>query len=133
MIIPILIIILCILSGLLNSTEDLIKDKYHESIFTKIPHPWFYIDSWKNKYKDRDVSKGRTKIKILSIQITKPVQFTDWWHFSKMLHLTFLFISMILCTLLTPGLQSFTIILLAGTLRNLSFSFGYNHLFRKIE
>ena len=127
--IEILIIIFCSLSGLLNSTEDLLKDKYHESIFRNFKHNWFSIDSWKNKYINRDPELGRIYYNILGCKIRKPVQFTDWWHFSKMLHLVLLFISMILCTYLEFDFKSFLIIFIAGCFRNISFSIGYNKLF----
>lgn len=128
-----LIIIFCSISGLLNSTEDLIKDKYHESIFKKINHIWFSIDSWRNKYVNRDPALGRIYYNILGYRIRKPVQFTDWWHFSKMLHLTLLFTSMVLCTYLEFGIVSFIVIFIAGCFRNIAFSFGYKTLFKSKE
>jgi hypothetical protein len=125
-----ILLILCFLSGLLNSTEDLIKDKYYESIFSKINHSWFSVDSWKNKYIDRDVSKGRKKIKIFNFEIIKPVQITDWWHFSKMLNLTFLFLGMFICTKFEFNFQTFILIFVSGCIRNIGFSLGYNTLFK---
>jgi hypothetical protein len=124
-----LIIIFCILSGLLNSTEDLLKDKYYESIFINFKHSWFAIDSWKNKYINRDPALGRIYYNVLGHRVRKPVQFTDWWHFSKMSHLILLFLSMFLCTYLEFNFKNFILIFISGCLRNISFSIGYNKLF----
>lgn len=128
--IVILIFVLCFLSGLLNSTEDLLKDKYHESIFKNFKHIWFSYDSWKNKYVNRDPKFGRVMWNILGIKIIKPVQFTDWWHFSKMLSLTFLFMSMLLSSTLGLTIGSTIVIITAGLIRNLGFVLGYTKLFK---
>jgi hypothetical protein len=129
--IEILIILFCFISGLLNSTEDLFKDKYYQSIFRDSNHVWFSYDSWKNKYVNRDSKQGRVKIKLFGYEFIKPVQFTDWWHFSKMLNLTLLFVSMLLSISLEMNFLSVIVIVAAGCLRNVGFTLGYTKLFYK--
>ncbi len=46
------------------------------------PFWWNLKEGWKNKYVNRDPSRGRHK---LSLGVLYPVQFTDAWHFFKML------------------------------------------------
>jgi len=124
-----IIFILCFISGLLNSTEDLIKDKYHQSIFKKFKHIWFSYDSWKNKYVNRDPKQGRVKFNVLGIQIIKPVQLTDWWHFSKMMNLICLFSAMLIASNLDFNFWTIVTIIIAGIVRNLGFMWGYKTLF----
>jgi len=127
--IEILIILFCFVSGLLNSTEDLLKDKYYQSVFKDFNHIWFSEDSWKNKYISRDPKFGRVKINLFGLSFNKPVQLTDWWHFSKMLSLSLLFLSMTFAIFLEWSLNSFLVVFLAGCLRNVGFSLGYYKLF----
>ena len=57
---------------------------------------WFHPLSWKNKYFDYDVGRhGRVHWKIVGLEINKPVQITDSWHFFKMLMIIFMAISVI--------------------------------------
>lgn len=125
----IIVFLLCFLSGLLNSTEDLIKDKWYQSIFRNFKHVWFWQDSWKNKYVDRDPKLGRVKINLILFKIVKPVQLTDWWHFSKMLNLTFLFLAMLFCLNLEFDFWGVITVVIAGLLRNVGFVLGYENIF----
>jgi len=129
-----LIIILCCVSGMLNASEDLIKDKHEKSIFSSFKSTFFAKDSWLNKYNNRVYCQGRVKWNILGFKFNKPVQLTDWWHFSKMLSLTCYFVSIGLA-LYSTQYYSLTMSmfwgLIAGCLRNVTFSLFYNHLFIK--
>ncbi len=137
MVIVNMIIILCIISGALNASEDMIKDKWHESSFanpywtsrsSKLKY-WFIADSWKNKYKFREPNYGRLKWKVLGLSFNKPVQLTDWWHFSKMLSLSCYFTAILLALYSKNNyslIDSVFIALNASIARNLAFSLFYN-------
>ena len=75
------------LSGICDAIVDTLEFHYSESIFTKYnPQIWDISKSWTNKYIDHDESKGVRKVNILwIIKIDVPVQFTDAFHFFKML------------------------------------------------
>jgi hypothetical protein len=130
LIILITILILCIISGLLNATEDIITHKYEQSVFSKFNHIWFSKDSWKNKYINRDFKMGRIKWNILGISFNKPVQLTDWWHFSKMLSLTCYFIGIFLSLQIDKisFYGALLFVLFYGVARNISFRIFYHHI-----
>jgi len=70
------------IAGLLNGLMDTLVHHFGTSILKSLnPLFWDASISWKNKYIDRDPSKGRTLL---------PVMLTDAWHFVKII-----FISMI--------------------------------------
>ncbi len=84
-------IILFVLAAICNSIMDTLGDHQEISIFSSLQakYGWFwsnaYTESWKNKYANRDPSKGRVKWNIFGLKINRPVQITDAWHFFKML------------------------------------------------
>jgi hypothetical protein len=133
LILLITILILCIVSGGLNATEDIIQHKYEKSIFTEFKGIWFSQDSWKNKYVDRDFRNGRIKWSILGFKFNKPVQLTDWWHFSKMLSLTCYFTGILISLQIDKinFYESLIYVLFFGVSRNISFRIFYHHILLK--
>ena len=88
MITSIIISFLIFIAALCNAVMDTVDHHFSNSIFNKIKSPfwrlWFNENAgWKNKYVDRDPSKGRVKWNIFGIKFNKPVQITDAWHFFK--------------------------------------------------
>lgn len=81
--------ILIVIASISKSIMDTVNFKFKDSIFSKIKSEklknWFnQTDSWKNKYKDRDPSKGPAFIGSTTIF----VWITDAWHFFQMIMLT---------------------------------------------
>ena len=91
-----------VLASICNAIMDVCDHHYYKSIFKKMcktqkcSYWWNQNAGWKNKYVDRDVSKGRVKWHFLGITFNKPVQICDSWHFFKALMVIFLAISTIL-------------------------------------
>jgi len=86
--------IFIMLAAIMNATMDVTDQKFGQSIFFNLFkfkmffgiewNLWAGIDQmWRNKYVDRDVSKGLREDKILFIKANF-VQLYDIWHFSKM-------------------------------------------------
>jgi hypothetical protein len=119
------------ISGALNASEDIIKDKWHISIFRNFERfKWFKYDSWKNKYTfEKNKIIDRVKWDFILFKINKPVQLTDWWHFSKMIRLIFMFSAIGIASTLSLNVnQAILLVIICGTLRNIIFSFFYNKL-----
>lgn len=72
-----------------NAVMDTCKHHFWTSIFnnySKRNDRWYNAEkSWRNKYIKGDPNRGRVTWMILGFKINKPVQFTDAWHFAKML------------------------------------------------
>ena len=83
-------IILMIIAGVFNATMDVLKVRYKTSIFSKWKNQqWINPElSWTNKWK----SKSKMGDKIMS---TVLVWTTDMWHFSKMLMLVCISLSIV--------------------------------------
>jgi len=76
-------IILIILAGLFNAAMDILKNKYHNSIFKKYKNKQ-WIDptiSWKNKWKNENPIYGNK----FFLSSTLFVFITDLWHLFKTL------------------------------------------------
>ena len=76
--------LLClIMAALCNSVMDTLQFHYSKSVFAKAPELsqrwWNPAVSWKNKYQDRDVTRGEA----FPFSSTALVGFTDAWHFFK--------------------------------------------------
>lgn len=85
----ILIIVLMAFAGICKSVMDTVDFRFNESIFSKFKSEkvrmWFnQSQGWKNKYKDRDPSKGPAFFG----STTFLSWVTDAWHFFQMLMLT---------------------------------------------
>jgi len=75
---------LVVLSGISNSTMDVLKFRYNVSVFSRLPKKIQYFtepSSWRNKYKDRDPSKGESFWGSTTIFVCC----TNLWHLSQML------------------------------------------------
>lgn len=82
--------ILICFAAFCNAIMDKTTHHFDDSIFSTIKNKkirqWFNTsESWKNKYIDKDVKKGRVKWVFFGFVFNKPVQLTDSWHFFKML------------------------------------------------
>jgi len=119
-------LILVIISGMCNAIVDTISFKYYISIFSKLnPKFWNPEISWKNKYVDSNVTKGRKK---LLWKINYPVQITDAWHLFKTLGIFLYIFAIVFYSPLTSSLL--LDVLLLGCFRNLGFSLLFNKLLR---
>jgi hypothetical protein len=129
-------IILLLLASICNSIMDKSQFHYYRSVFKSLNLNQSWWDgniSWKNKYIDQDVKKGRRK--ILNSHINYPVQLTDAFHFFKMLMIIFLCCSIITfnpCDVFVNceiNFINFSIILLFyGIVWNVTFSLFFNHI-----
>jgi hypothetical protein len=123
---------------------DKVDHHHYTSIFKDMKNPlWWNSDQgWKNKYIDRDPSKGR--IKWLGGLINKPVQLTDAWHFFKMCMIIFVAMTGVLNLLSPPVLVevfgnvfvdyliNFTVQLLVyGVIWNTTFTLFYHKIWSK--
>lgn len=76
--------------GVCNAIMDTLDHHSGKSIFPKTLW-WNSSQGWRNKYIDRDSTKGRVQWRWVSwitfgkFSMNKPVQLTDAWHFFKML------------------------------------------------
>lgn len=91
------ILILIIIAGISKSIMDTVDFHFKQSIFSKIKNikirNWFNEkEGWKNKYKDRDKSKGPAFFG----STTFLVFVTDSWHFFQFIMLSSLFLSLTL-------------------------------------
>lgn len=83
------IVLVCV-AGIANALMDSIAFHFHESMFRACNREfWDPEISWRNKYIDGDVSKGRRKWWIIPI----PVAFTDAWHLLKSIMLNSMFLA----------------------------------------
>jgi len=108
------IVLFIIIAGISKSIMDTINFKYEQSIFKG--KEWFNPkESWKNKYKDRDPSKGPA----FPGSTTIFVWLTDAWHLFQMIMLSSLFISMVLCLSICLCLNWYWYILIFFGLKSL--------------
>lgn len=95
---------------------------------------WNFHQGWRNKYIDRDPKNGRVK---WFWGINKPVQITDAWHFFKMWMIIFMCSAAVCCAgsiWLTENYEWYSYIILLvifGTMWNLTFSAFYNKILIK--
>lgn len=74
--------VLILLASLFKGIMDTLKFRFYKSIFYKPQARWYRFvepESWKNKYKNRDVSKGRA----FFLSTTALVFVTDAWHLAQ--------------------------------------------------
>jgi len=96
---------------------DTVDFHFNESIFSTLKKKmwWNESEGWKNKYKDRDPSKGRA----FPGSLTWLVWITDSWHFFQMIMLSSLFISITLSLTICLSLQWYWWILIFFTSKGL--------------
>lgn len=127
--------LLIVFAAICNSSMDIVKNDWSQSIFSRIPYGafwyyWFAEDSWLNKFNHRVVSMGRNKV---------PIIFTDNWHFAKFCMVVSMCFAAILykpvfdCQFMKLGEYNlnwvFDIILL-GLCWNVPFDLFYNKVWR---
>lgn len=121
--------LLVIISAICNALMDV--GNFHPSQM-KLPEWWSH--NWTAKYVGGDPANGRVKWKIGPIVVNKPVQFTDGWHFSKMVFVIANICAVIVAWVLKRELTLFQAGLMLvglGTLWNVTFSLFYNKIFRR--
>ena len=127
------------LSGVCKSTSDTLADHYNGSIFFYLSPKWFWDKriSYLNKYKDRDIIKGKAKFPGSTTWL---VWLTDGWHLSNFLGHLLRFIGIILlsCTsfrLLVDGhivwINLIYFYILVYVPEGLGFIITYDWLFKK--
>lgn len=137
----------------LGDDRRFIYDDEKRTKFKDWIHYFFSIEGCKNKYVDGDQNKGRKRWRFFGIKskggggmtivsyiidIRKPVQICDAWHFFKMLMIIFLvcgaltFNCDILSELPISSTLKFTMLLVSyGFCWNVSFSLFYNKILMK--
>jgi hypothetical protein len=141
-------VLFIMLEAISNAVMDTVDHHQGQSIFPKTLW-WNSNQGWRNKYIDRDSTKGRVQWKWVSwitfgkFSMNKPVQLTDSWHFFKMWGITFYILSSVtlpslgfifeVCTLEWYEfiIYALTWVSVLGTIRNITFSFCYKKLFIK--
>jgi hypothetical protein len=95
----IIIVILLIIAAVSKSIMDTVNFHFETSIFSKFEKRRFWwnpSEGWKNKYKDRDFTKGRA----FPGSLTWLVFVTDAWHFfQSLLYLSFFGIATLALTI----------------------------------
>ncbi len=84
------------LAAVCNALCDNLQHHWYKSIFNnpKRNLKWWNGElSWLNKYQDGQVAKGFVKWNAWGVRFTKPVCFTDAWHFFKSLMVVLLALS----------------------------------------
>jgi hypothetical protein len=109
---------------------DVTSFHYDESIFSRFNDnkicKWFDTStSWKLKYKDGIVSRGRRK--LFGTNINYPVQLTDSWHFCKTMLIVFVCLAIVVYS---PVINWWVDLIVLGTIWNITFSLFYNKIFR---
>lgn len=74
--------LLCIIAGIAKAAMDVHSFRYQYSVFTKFKSLFFALDSWKNKYRDGDKSKGEKFLGSTTIFVFV----TDIWHFAQFVY-----------------------------------------------
>jgi hypothetical protein len=137
----IVLILLSVIIGALNASEDKINFHWHKSAFKKIDEFWkvkfnskFYFrhffseDSWRNKYNQRHYENGIRRVFTIKIHPA----FTDWFHFSKSLRLIFECSQLIIFGFVAITFQTLTSVILfpigLHIIRNLSFNLFFNKI-----
>ena len=133
----ILTFIFLALAAACNAVMDTSVQHYNTSIFPKFNNQkwWDGSTSWLNKYVDRDPNKG---IRMWFWIIPYPVQLTDAFHFFKTLMIIFVCLSIMSYdnTIIQKYLNDVwyscvIVIILLGSVWNLTFSLFYNHFLSK--
>ena len=79
--------VLVLLAGICNAVMDNLKFHWYKSVFSTLSNTrWYEPESWKNKYKNRDIEQGEAFCGSTTIFVFV----TDAWHFFQMLWRLFL-------------------------------------------
>ena len=112
----IIIVVLLIIAGISKSIMDTVDFHFETSIFSNIKSEqrklwWNQSEGWKNKYKDRDSTKGRK----FPGSLTWLVFVTDAWHFFQMLlYLSLFGVATLALTISLPISWYWYILIFAG-------------------
>lgn len=150
------------LSGFFNSIMDTIKHRWWTSIFANMKknsfwYQWFHVDSWEGKYEENENGKPIKdenggfirKVwftlpdwgilwKLRNKEIHTIVQFTDAWHFFKMLMLiasgaAIVTYKPVLTFIHNPYILAISELLIIGIIRNRVFSIFYGKIWQAKE
>lgn len=141
-------VLFIMLEAISNAVMDTVDHHQGQSIFPKTLW-WNNNKGWLNKYNNRDVKQGRVQWKWVSsvtfgrFSMNKPVQFTDSWHFFKMIGITSYILSAVtlpslglifdICTLTWYEFIIYALVWVSvlGIIRNSTFTLCYHKLFLK--
>ena len=130
--IAIIPIILYCLSGICDAVMDTCSDHYSISIFKKMnPNIWNKNISWVNKYNNDNPANGLKTITFLGIVINYPVQFTDAWHFFKMIKELLIILAIIVAVSINIDFNTLFILgyfITLSVLRNVCFNLLYHKI-----
>ena len=130
--ISIIPIILYCLSGICDAIMDTCSDHYSISILKKMnPNIWNKNISWVNKYNDDNPANGLKKIKFFGFEVNYPVQFTDAWHFFKMVKEGLNILAIIVAISININFSALFILgyfIILSVLRNVCFNLFYNKI-----
>lgn len=114
------------IAAICKAAVDVLTHHYSISVFTKYDREfWDPSTSWLNKYEDRDIVKGRRKVKFLGLKFNYPTPLTDAWHlFNSGMITSFLLI------IFFPTKHLLLTFLISGLLFNIIFLFFYKKVFR---
>lgn len=134
------VILLCVILVVLytvaiisKAVMDTVDFHFERSIFMSLDRKvrmwWNQSEGWKNKYKDRDPSKGRA----FPGSLTWLVWVTDAWHFFQMIMLTsyeLMFIMPIIILFPLPWWVVFPCLFVAKLYRGGVFELFWKHIFK---
>lgn len=124
-----IIVLLLIIAGISKSIMDVVNFHYKTSIFSEMKKGfwWNPSESWKNKYKDRDPSKGPAFFG----STTFFVFVTDSWHFFQMLMYLSLFGVSTIALSICISLSWYWFILIFFVMKSI-FTFTFEMFWKKI-
>lgn len=122
----ILVIVLYLLAGIVNSVMDTLRDKFSGSIFSEWGSYWNPAESWKNKWKNGDPAQGER----FPLSSTALVFLTDAWHLGKWLMFTLIEIA-ICVSLCLPWYLIPVGVLILKTVRGIGFNPFYDYFLKK--
>lgn len=125
-----------ILAAIANAVMDNVSHHPSLSILKNVWGGWWVRD-WRSKYYDcneqgyGEPECGRIKWSIFGIWFTAPVQFIDGWHFSKMIMIVFIAISVTsTCFIQLEIFHGIAYFVVLGLSWNIAFNLFYNKLLR---
>jgi len=117
-------------AGFCEGVMDTLQFHFYQSTFAQSPHHVFWnpTESWRNKYRDGDPSKGPR----FFLSTTWLVSLTDGWHLFKLLRNIFLFLALPAAGALTPlGWHTLLIAAAGRAMYGIGFSIAYYKVLRK--
>jgi hypothetical protein len=114
------------LASVCNSVVKTLLYRYDESILRKLNKQWWNPDiSYKNKYIDGDIEKGRKK---LFYKINYPIALTDAFHFFKTTKVLFWILAVVFYQ---PIFNILIDLFIYSSYKHMVFDLFYFHLFKK--